>query len=320
MTYLIWRQHRGQMFIALAGLAVLAAILLTTGAHMASSYHSALRTCGASGTCGNLANDLFHNDGLLFNLVALTIAAPALFGLFWGAPLVAREIEEGTQQLAWTQGVTRRRWLSAKVGAVLGAAALWGAAISALVTWWSGPVNALHQYRFNLGHFDSQGLVPVGYAVFAVALGITAGVVLRRVLPALATTLAAFVAVRFAVDYGLRQRYMSPATMSTPLRPEGPALLHGSAWVISTGIVGPSGQPVGAMRLSPASAPAPCRGLFGQGGAMARCMAAQGYHFAVQYQPASRFWAFQGIELTIYLVMAAALVGAAFLVVARHDA
>jgi hypothetical protein len=319
VTYLLWRQHRAQAWTALAGLAVLAAILLTTGVAMASSYHSALRTCAASGTCGSLADNLFHNDDLLFNLVALTVVAPALFGLFWGAPLVAREIEEGTQQLAWVQGITRRQWLAGKVGAMLAAAALWGAAISALVTWWSGPVNSLHEYRFNLGHFDSQGLVPAGYAVFAVALGIAAGVVLRRVLPALATTLGVFVAVRFAVDYGLRPRYMAPSTMTTPLGAATRAP-HGSTWTVSTGIVGPTGQPVSALRLSAATAPAPCRGLFGRQGAMAQCMGAHGYRWVTKYQPAGRFWAFQGIELAIYLALAAALVVVAFIVVARHDA
>jgi ABC-type transport system involved in multi-copper enzyme maturation permease subunit len=321
VTYLLWRQHRAQAAIALGALLVLAAVLLASGVQMASSYHSALRTCGASGTCGSLADDLFHNDGLLFDLVAMTLAVPALFGLFWGAPLVARELEEGTQQLAWMQGVTRRRWLAAKVTAMLAAAAVWGAAISALVTWWSGPVNALHQYRFNLGHFDSQGLVPVGYAVFAVALGITVGTVLRRVLPALATTLALFVAVRFAVDYALRRHYMAPVRVTSPIGTV-PAALRGSAWQLTTSFVTPAGRPTDRLVFTPATMPARCAALFGPQfrDQVTRCLGAIGWRTSVTYQPAGRFWAFQGIELGIYLALAAALVVVAFVVISRRDA
>ena len=121
-------------------------------------------------------------------LVITDRGGPCLLGVFWGGPLVAGELETGTNQFAWMQSVTRSRWLAVKVGWVLLAAAVWGGAVSALVTWWSGPVNALEHQDFQPGQFDIQGIVPVGYAVFAVALGIAAGTLLRRTLPALAIT------------------------------------------------------------------------------------------------------------------------------------
>ena len=46
---------------------------------------------------------------------------PLLVGLFWGAPVLAREFERGTHRLAWTQSVPRRAWLVVKLG-VLGRA------------------------------------------------------------------------------------------------------------------------------------------------------------------------------------------------------
>jgi len=95
---------------------------------------------------------------------------PLLFGLFWGAPLVAKELEEGTQDLVWVQGVTRRRWMTSNVSWTLIAAVLWGAAMSALVSWWRGPEDILKGGRFGVS-FDITGLVPVAYTVFAVALG-----------------------------------------------------------------------------------------------------------------------------------------------------
>jgi hypothetical protein len=66
------------------------------------------------------------------------------------------------------------------------AAAAGGGTIAALATWWSGPNNALAANAFEAGQFDIQGIVPVGYAVFAMALGIAAGTVTRRTLPAIA--------------------------------------------------------------------------------------------------------------------------------------
>ena len=86
-----------------------------------------------------------------------------------------RERETGTVQFAWTQLVTRWRWLSAKTGWLLLAGAVSGGAVAGLVTWWYAPLNALHQNQFQPGYFDLQGIVPIGYAVFAVALGIAAG-------------------------------------------------------------------------------------------------------------------------------------------------
>jgi hypothetical protein len=43
---------------------------------------------------------------------------PAFIGAFWGAPLIARERETGTLRLAWTQSITRRRWLGTKFAAI----------------------------------------------------------------------------------------------------------------------------------------------------------------------------------------------------------
>ena len=75
------------------------------------------------------------------SLEAAGLAVPGLIGMFWGAPLVAREFETGTFRLAWTQGVTRTRWLAAKL-AVAGAAAIAaGELFTLMVNWWSSPIH-----------------------------------------------------------------------------------------------------------------------------------------------------------------------------------
>ena len=138
---------------------------------------------------------------------------PLLPGLFWGAPMVASELETGTHQFAWTQSITRRRWLAVRAGWLLLAAAVLAGAVSALVTWWSGPDNALNADAFQANRFDITGIVPVGYAIFAMALGICAGTLLRRTLPALAVTLAGFAGLRALIALWLRLHYMTPVTV-----------------------------------------------------------------------------------------------------------
>src|SRR6202012_629490 len=208
---------------------------------MGSQYHSALTLCSASHNCGNLANTLILGTPLLSLLISLTVAVPCLLGIFWGGPLVAREIEAGTNQFAWMQSISRRRWLTVKAGWALLAAAAWGGAVSALVTWWSGPVNALKQQNFQPAQFDIQGIVPVGYALFAVALGIAVGALVRRAVPAIAITVVVFTLVRLVIGQDLRAHYLSPVNIISKFGQPAktPA---GSYWLISQGLVGSRGQ------------------------------------------------------------------------------
>jgi hypothetical protein len=332
MTWLVWRQHRHQAIFGAAALAAFAVLLLITGLHMASQYHSALVSCTASKTCGNLADTLILGDKPVIFLIPLTMAVPALLGLFWGAPLVAREIETATIQFAWMQSITRRRWLTVKTGWILLAATAWGGAVAALVTWWSGPENALDLQAFSPGHFDVQGIVPVGYALFAAALGIAAGTLLRRTLPALAVTLGLFAALRIAILDFVRPHYMTAITTTFSMtRPDfTPA---GTYWNLATGTVGPNGQVAqsqlrgngAGVRLNGVAIthiPSACQGLMFNGSPqrLISCVSAHGYRAFITYQPASRYWAFQGIETGIFVVLAAALIAVTAIAALRRDA
>jgi hypothetical protein len=332
MTWLVWRQHRNQAYFAAAALAVFAVLLLVTGRQMASQYHSARASCAASHTCGNLANTLSLGTPVLFLLVTLTVVVPCLLGVFWGGPLVARELETGTSQFAWMQSISRSRWLTVKAGWALLAAAAWGGAVSALVTWWSSPVNALNHQNFQPGQFDLQGIVPAGYALFAVALGIAAGALLRRTLPALAVTIGVFTFLRLVIGQDLRSHYMTALTMTFNFL-HRPALPPGSYWLVSGGIVGPGGQlassqahsgpgiSFGPVPVPISEMPSACRALVFQGPVkFGSCLAARGYRGLITYQPASRYWAFQGIETGIFVLLAAALIAVTAIAVTRRDA
>lgn len=336
MTWLVWRQHRHQAYLAAAALAVFAAVMLASGRSMAAQYASALTSCTRGGSCASLASSLHLGSPVMSALVTLTVVVPCLLGVFWGGPLVAREAESGTTRLAWLQGVTRGRWLTAQAGWALLAAAVWGGAVAALVTWWSGPLNALQHQNFQPSQFDIQGVVPVGYALFAVALGIAAGAILRRTLPAMAVTLVLFTLVRLVVGEDLRSRFLAPVTRTFSFGPGALPRLAGSYWETGGGIIGPGGHipaagPAGPgpqlvidnIPVSPASLPAACRNLTFASGPPQKlfsCLSARGYHGFISYQPAGRYWVFQGIETGIFVLLAALLLTVAAVVVLRRDA
>jgi hypothetical protein len=326
MTWLVWRQHRAQFYLGAALLAALAVLLLITGLQMAAQYHSAIAACTANHSCTDQGGLFLGNRAVGF-LVIMTLGTPVLAGLFWGAPLVAAELETGTTQFAWMQSITRRRWLAVKAGWMLLAAAVWGGVISALVTWWSGPNNALHLDAFNPGRFDIMGLVPVAYALFAMALGIAAGTLLRRTLPAMAITLAGFIAVRAAIALWLRPHYMSAVTafykVTAGYTPRG------SYWQLAQGILGPDGRPISTDTVGPVIAGVPASYLpascappnAGAGHIAPSCARALArFHGFVTYQPAGRYWTFQGIETGIFVLLAVILLTMTAVMLLRRDA
>ena len=325
MTWLVWRQYRAQAAITSVLLAAAAAVILADGFQIASHWHSIRVTCSGNSAC--LQQHVPLVSGLVSDLPYASLIVPVVLGMLWGAPLVAHELESRTIDFAWTQSVTRTRWLTVKAGWLLLAAAACGAAIAALTTWWSGPGNALQADAFAPGQFDTQGVVPIGYAVFAMALGIAAGTASRRTLPAIAVALGGFIALRLVISDFLRQHYMTAVT--TYYHVTGSFTPPGQAWVLAQGAVSRTGVvvPQGWGDLYPAL-PAACRRLLptaptGQSGwlnAVLSCMQAHGWRGFATYQPASRYWPFQGIETGIYLLLAAALIAVTFAIVRRRDA
>src|SRR5213080_2500666 len=214
MTWLIWRQHRQQALFGIATLALAALLLLLTGLHMHSVFRSSgLAHCLATRShsdCGDLEAAFEGRFSTLRQLVPFFMVLPALLGIFWGSPLIAREVEDGTHLFVWTQGVTRLRWLTSKLAALLALTLPLTVAYALLISWWLGPLDRSTGDRFQPPIFDQQGLVPVAYAVFALALGIAAGAVLKRTMPAMAATLVGFVGLRLIIAGIVRKHFVVP--------------------------------------------------------------------------------------------------------------
>jgi ABC-type transport system involved in multi-copper enzyme maturation permease subunit len=210
MIRLTLRQFRMQAVVGVGALVIVAVIVAVTGPHLVHIYDTSVATCSAHGDCPTVTSAFVQNDHALQILLgAFVVVVPGLIGIFWGAPLVARELEAGTFRLAWTQSVTRTRWLAVKLGVVGLAGMVVAGLVSLMVTWWSSPLDRANMNVF--GTFDQRGLVAVGYAAFAFALGATVGMLFRRTLPAMAVVLVVFVAARLAFLHWVRPQLITPA-------------------------------------------------------------------------------------------------------------
>jgi hypothetical protein len=166
--------------------------------------------------------------------------------------------------------------------------------------------------RFDGPQFDIQGIAPIAFAIFGAALGLAAGALWRRVLPAMATTVGAFVAVRLIIELYVRPHYMAPLTKTVGMT-ESTQVPNGSL-VIGNDLV-LHGQVVnGPVPVQAACKPAIDREQ------MDACMNALGYRIRTTYQPASRYWTFQWIEFGIFTALAVLLVALAVVAVRRRDA
>ena len=152
---------------------------------------------------------------------------PALIGAFAGAPVLARELETGTFRYAWTQGFGRWRWTLAKLVPLAVAVTAAAGAFSVLFSWYYQPFFAAgYVTPFVARVFDLRGVAFAAWTLAAFAIGALAGMLIRRVVPAIAATLAVYAGLAFATGLYLRQHYLTPLVTSNPNLP-------GSAWIIS---------------------------------------------------------------------------------------
>jgi hypothetical protein len=312
MAWVTWRQHRSQV-VAMAGLLVaLAAAVVGTHLPIQAAYHrDTLSECLPPATrsgCDIIVRHFQSEfDSWVTALRGLAVL-PALAGLFVGAPLLARELEHGTLRFAWTQGITRRRWLLSKTGLLAAATVLGAGAASALVMWWRSPFDTL-EGRMAPAGFDVEGLVVPGYALFALALGVLAGLVFRRTVAAMTATLLVFAAVRLAVLKLARPHFLPPLHRIVPGIDAG---RQAGEWVLSDTLVDAGGRGITTGREDLAVLHAQHAGIDPHS-----YLVSLGWKRVLSYQPAGRFWTFQLIEAGLFVALAAAVVLATIWLVRR---
>jgi hypothetical protein len=340
MIWLTWRQFRASALALLGSVALAMVVLAVTGPQVADLSRSAgqgfLELLGAD----RLKSTIFYAS------TAVVYVIPALVGIFWGAPMVSRELEAGTSRLVWTQSITRTRWLATK----LGVAGLCAAAVGLFglaLTWWCGPLddavgkgyrsNGLYgQPRLWPSLFGTRGILPVAMAVLALVVGVTLGLLIRRALPAMAATLVAVVAVQVVMPMVVQAHLLPMETVTARITQDnltevramgevgpgdrdviidqlGISVGRPDVWITSNVTYDPSGQVVDRFPAWVTDC-APPPGLASTETVQA-CfarLADEGYRQHVEYLPADRFWPLQLVESGVLLVLAGLLTGFCF--------
>jgi hypothetical protein len=317
MTWLTWRQFRLPALSVFAGLLLIAVVLAITGPDLVG------RT------------DFSDQDVLFGGTILVLYLLPAVIGVFWGVPMITRELESGTHNLVWNQTVTRKRWLTTKLGVGLPAAMVAAGLLGWAVSWWASPIDALSAVQTDRGMlsriapvvFGARGIAPIGYAAFALTFGVAVGMLLKRTVAAMAVTLAALAAVLILVPLFVRPHLLPPQTETVAITGDNITNTTGNesgdileigvrkppgAWVLANETVDPAGNVVSPLpdfvqncvpRPSHDAGPPPH-------GSLEACMTqlgTHGYQQRLTYQPGSRFWPLQWLELALYLAMTALL-------------
>ena len=325
MAGVTWRQHRFALLGVVTLLGALAVYLWMVGLQLHRAYAAAI-ACHPAGSpaCQDLVNTFNGMDTFLANGV-IWQALPVLIGAFVGAPVLARELETGTYRYAWTQGFGRWRWTLGKLVPLAIAVTAATGAFGALLSWLYQPYFATgHQALglsetspFNTGLFDLREVAFPAWTLAAFAIGALAGMLIRRVVPAIAATLVVYAGLAFTAGLFLRERYLTPL-LTTKLT------MPGSAWIISSwwtkgGKFAFAVPPDSVISHFCSSVPS---GPFGKPSqqSFVQCLSQHGYTQWTSYQPASRFWPFQWIEGGWLLALSVLLIAVTIWLVRRRAA
>ncbi len=314
MAWVTWRQHRLTLASVVAVLSAASVYLYFTGEQL---RHLGFVSYGAG-------------PGLSFTSVLFQVIAP-LIGAFVGAPVLARELDTGTYRFTWTQGFGRARWTTATLAPLALTLAIMTGALGGLFSWCYGP-QIDGQYALSplaATTFDLRGVTLAAWTLVAFALGVVAGVLIRRVVPAIFTTIVVWSGLAVVTGKFLRPHYEALVVTSKLNLPSG-AWIMSQQWYrdgksVSLSAINQALQKIGAT----VTAPGHLGQMPGSTGSApinigkvspAQYLLHHGFTQLATYQPASRFWPFQWIEGGWLLALSLLLIGAAVWLIHRHAA
>ena len=258
----------------------------------------------------------------------LLLVLPLALGLVLGVGLVAGETERATHRLAWTQDVSRTRWYLTSLAVALGGALVIVAAILPVAHWWAGVAWVDLPRTLTLGGdriqpdvYPVSGVVPVAYTVFAVALGVAAGGVLRRVSWTATVTVVLYLALAVVTVTTFRGSFaptgflVDGTTDSAQYAPwpTPPPWNVGYEYRAIPGVVRSPTAP------SPDRVYDACRPYGEHPQDLVNCMRRQGVEGGFITQAPSHYWRLQWIEAAIYSALAVLLGGLGLVAVRRSQ-
>jgi hypothetical protein len=296
LLWLAWRQHRWAIVSGAVLVAALCGYMLSTEAGIVPVTS---QSCGSGCLSSLFASGFFPRSMVADLQLWLATGFGGIVAVFWAAPLVAREFEQRTNLLAWSQDVSARRWLVGKVVVLAVSAAAFAAVLGVVAGSLVDRLAAAYPQdysAFDGMHFEASLPLQIAYVLFGFALGLTVSVLLRRTVPAMGVTLAAFAGVRAVVSL-LRHNYLPPIDVLVPL-PDN-FVPHVDGLVLGADLANAAGRPV--------AFPAGC-GSSGTDQALNACLRHNGIvGDLVRYQPTDRLPTFRLIEAGIFVVLAVAL-------------
>jgi hypothetical protein len=335
MIWLTWRRHRPALFVMGGALIAIAVWMVVVG----HSFEVASRTRGPNGCFGNLVfcNGVSHGWFSFQNqagyLDVFLFMVPCVLGIVLGAPLVAGELQSHTNRLAWTQSISRSRWLVIKWSVVGLSAIALAALLQVVAQWWSGHVlvNFLETSsvpgtdRIAPRLFGITGIVPIAYTLFAFALAVALGAIFRRTLWAVVGTIIGYAASAVLLVFNIRPyRLFSPVFVPQLTGPNGtsvafmpqtvlsrPAWSLGFGFRLFPGVVSPYSANEIAQR---------CQDRNYNYAPYLRCLASHHVQMGSFYQGANRYWPLQWSEAGIYLAATLVLFGLTLWAVRRWRA
>jgi hypothetical protein len=317
MAWITWRQQRLTLAGVVAVLGALSLYLLITGLSIHNNPDFAYTY-----------RSEFSLTGPLFQVI------PALIGAFVGAPVLARELETGTIRFTWTQGFGRVRWTAATLAPLAIAITVLAGMVGFLYRWCYVPLFGapIGPSPMAATAFDLQGVALAAWTLTAFSIGVLAGLLIRRVVPAMFATLAAWSGLAVTTAVYLRPHYIAPLVTHRPNLPST-AWVMSQQWTQGGKPVSPATvnlilQKIGAGIVMPGQVgPAPAAGTNSVPAgstpgntSITQYLLHHGVTFWASYQPTSRFWPFQWIEGGWLLALSLLLMTAAVWLVRRRAA
>ncbi len=338
MTWMAWRLQRSVYLFFVAVSLLLIAYAVVNGLHIEALRHQWLgQPChGGNGFAAQYQTRCQTENNQYLNAIGSGIyvhwfaALPtAVLGLLLGANTVAGEIDRNTARTAWTQSITRGRWFATKIAVGLGSLVLLAIPLCVTVSWWL--TASRWTPRISTNGFTYAGWMPLTTGVFAFAVTVTVGTVLRRPGWTIAVGLAVMVVLPWTMQTDVRTNLVplrsTTLTLTTVTKqgetfgiPTGRA--SANAWVVFDGFV-----PVGAgntlvtwgQETPWLDAVNKCPSNVTGPSGYAACLRRLGLHEVELYVADSEYWALQLREGGLYLAGAVLLLGAGLLLVRRQD-
>jgi hypothetical protein len=323
LAWVAWRRNRATVLGLGALAAALATYLMVTGLQMQAAYDD-LGSCVppiTSDACRLQWTSFVNSHGSRDLMGPLLVMLPGIVGAVVGAPLIGRELESGVFRYSWTQGAGRMRWAVAVIIPVAIVTTVLMGALGLLVAWRNEPMfEAGAAQRLDTSTFPTIGVAVMGWTLLGLSAGVLAGLLWRRVVPAVATSFAAWFGLAYLASE-LRPHLLTPLTITGDV-PVG-SLEISERWMrdgttvslteVSSVLekIGVSMSEDGMTAHVDNGGPAPPDPI--------AYLSERGYTLVHTYQPDGRYWTFQWIEVGWLVLVSVVLLGLTFWLVRRRS-